>query len=920
MLKTNTDDDYWKRLIVDEGNFYQIVDLFEVQLINEYPDSIPKSKMSNINEYERFFNFWNSRLGLYSNTISYQPYQDEITNQISAPYCYSGDPANWELVGPVANSKHLLGLVRRVIHDPSVADSYLLASDYGGLWKKQQNSNSWVNVTDNFHSPGLAISEIVRDPKDNNHLIASTSSGLHTAGAKAGYGLGIIESFDNGNSWYFMWGFSAPDAKGIVKILFDPSDPDDNTLYAITYNTIYKSTDMGQNWNIVPGPAITIYDIFLDIEINSNGTIFLPISEFIGCGISHSSDEIVVAGATHNHSFKYENNSWSNFSSGDGGDCEVNWNDNKYYYSTQSSYHSNSTFSFSNQTGGFIGMEYEQDPSDPNIIYYAWGKTSSTSNAFFGKYDQTTDIKTKIYVPNEIDKVGAFGINTNNEYFVADFRATNELEPNRFVKSTDGGNTWTDLSNSTVYFSQGSTSLATVIVWKTIEDIIFNPDDPNELWISVGGVKTANGSPQAETLRVLHSVNGGTSWNDYSAGLSAFPVMALEYQAGSNNRIFAGTDAGVFYREPGMNQWQCFSNNLPTSIITDLDYNPCNSYLYASTYGRSMYKTYVPFDDNLQLIVDQPTVLWDKPKEIVSDVLIKSGTELTISNNMYISKGKKIMIEPGATLILDNAYLTNGCGESWEGIEVWGDKNEYQYTINGICAQGKLIIKQSTLENAVNAITLWKPNDWNKTGGIVIAEHANFINNRRTAEFISYRNFHPVTGETTDNLSSFTNCSFTYNDDYFIPTGRRDHVTLLNVRGVKFYGCDFNNKITDEPYSGNGIFALNSGYIISGACDNPGDEQPCQTYNNTKFAGFYRAVESANSSNTLNGIYIRNTDFENNGYGIYFSAVNNAVVVGNTFSLGVYDDCNYDAGNGIYLDNCKQFAIEDNVFSIPSSA
>jgi len=31
----------------------------------------------------------------------------------------------------------------------------------------------------------------------------------------------------------------------------------------------------------------------------------------------------------------------------------------------------------------------------------------------------------------------------------------------------------------------------------------------------------------------------------------------------------------------------------------------------------------------------------------------------------------KIIIEPGAKLILDGGTLTNGCGTMWQGIEVW---------------------------------------------------------------------------------------------------------------------------------------------------------------------------------------------------------------------------------------------------------
>jgi hypothetical protein len=35
-----------------------------------------------------------------------------------------------------------------------------------------------------------------------------------------------------------------------------------------------------------------------------------------------------------------------------------------------------------------------------------------------------------------------------------------------------------------------------------------------------------------------------------------------------------------------------------------------------------------------------------------------------------LPKGAKIIVEPGAKLILNNAWLHNDCGEEWQGIEV----------------------------------------------------------------------------------------------------------------------------------------------------------------------------------------------------------------------------------------------------------
>ncbi|RLD86274.1 MAG: hypothetical protein DRJ09_11980, partial [Bacteroidetes bacterium] len=460
-----------------------------------------------------------------------------------------------------------------------------------------------------------------------------------------------------------------------------------------------------------------------------------------------------------------------------------------------------------------------------------------------------------------------------------------------------------------------------IIIWKTIEDIIFNPENPNEMWISIGGVQTSNGSIQANTLRVLHSTNGGNTWYDYSEGLSAFPVMALEYQAGSDNRIFAGTDAGVFYRDPSMNSWKCFSHDLPTSIITDLDYNPCNKYLYASAYGRSLYKSYVPFDDNTQTSITNNNEVWNTPKELPNDLVIKTGSKLTISENVYITAGKKIIIEPGAKLIVDGGTLTNGCGNLWEGIEVWGNTTASQYPdANGNYAQGMLVLKNgATIENAVNAITNWKPGNWSKRGGIVYADNTNFINNRRSAEFMQYQNFDPATGDETNYKAHFTKCSFVYNDEYINNPTDRYHVTMWGVNGIKFKGCTFTNEISSEPNTGYGIYTIDAGFTVTDFCDSPNINCPNGSIHSS-FKGFLSGIESSNPEVPYYLISVFNSDFQSNAYGIKMTAVNAPVIVNNNIEPGIDYGCNNNAGYGIYFDNCKIFAIENNHFTLSTGA
>ena len=64
------------------------------------------------------------------------------------------------------------------------------------------------------------------------------------------------------------------------------------------------------------------------------------------------------------------------------------------------------------------------------------------------------------------------------------------------------------------------------------------------------------------------------------------------------------------------------------------------------------------------------TTTWDEPKHLIDNVLVKSGSTLTITDTVEINGGIKIMIEPGAKLVVDGGTLTKYCNARWQGIQV----------------------------------------------------------------------------------------------------------------------------------------------------------------------------------------------------------------------------------------------------------
>lgn len=74
--------------------------------------------------------------------------------------------------------------------------------------------------------------------------------------------------------------------------------------------------------------------------------------------------------------------------------------------------------------------------------------------------------------------------------------------------------------------------------------------------------------------------------------------------------------------------------------------------------------------DNSQSIKVDHDRQWLGAKDLKNDIIIKRGKVLEIHCRVSMAEGRKIIVEPGATLRLYNAQLHNDCGDQWNGIEV----------------------------------------------------------------------------------------------------------------------------------------------------------------------------------------------------------------------------------------------------------
>ncbi|MDR2084885.1 MAG: T9SS type A sorting domain-containing protein [Bacteroidales bacterium] len=326
--------------------------------------------------------------------------------------------------------------------------------------------------------------------------------------------------------------------------------------------------------------------------------------------------------------------------------------------------------------------------------------------------------------------------------------------------------------------------------------------------------------------------------------------------------------------------------------------------IYSGNVGHLIYP-YIWVNSN---ITSNTTI--NQPITFTNDVVINTGITLTVNSTMKMTSDCKIIVKPGAKLIVDGGVLTNACfDKTWYGIHISGNDTMPQTSQY----QGAVELKNSAIiENARFALMTYDLEDnYSTTGGIIYAENTTFKNNRKSAVFWAY----PPTGLQTirQNVSYFKNCTFIVDDSNLFENSGfefESHISMWGVTGVKIYGCTFENNTSNTSNRYKAIYTENAGYII---------DQQCSSYNLTScecknaptpsvFKGFDKAIVSTGSGSQY-AIRIDRSHFSNNITGISFKGFGNFQLS----RLNMSSETPYNNfPTGIYIDKCTGYKIEGN--------
>jgi hypothetical protein len=331
--------------------------------------------------------------------------------------------------------------------------------------------------------------------------------------------------------------------------------------------------------------------------------------------------------------------------------------------------------------------------------------------------------------------------------------------------------------------------------------------------------------------------------------------------------------------------------NLRTHLVNFLTPNSYNSYLSVNT--------------ALDYVVNVNET-WTKDRYFKGNIIVKPNVKLTINCLVAMTKGAKIIVQKKGTLYLNGGTITNISGQNWEGVQVEGDpaQNQLVNNITGFALdQGLLKIDSyGTISKASTATRNYITDASNNviyssSGGVIRATNARFIDNARDAEFISYTNF--ATG------SYFDLCDFKTAGTIGSPFLPYAHVSLWNVFGVQFRGCNFEYASTIYPGNeGYGIHSIDATYSVDRYIPVPSNPN---VYTASTFKKLNTGVRVDNA-NPLNVASVNNSIFTNNEVdAVYFSNMDAFVFDNNTIQTP-----SYPVNNGLYLNTCKYYTVKNN--------
>ena len=358
-----------------------------------------------------------------------------------------------------------------------------------------------------------------------------------------------------------------------------PSDP--NIIYFGSDGGIWRSANAGVNWTTL------------------NNTTFSA-TQFMSIAV-HPTEANYTLGGTQDNGTEYlvaaDGTTWVNSDGGDGGFAVIDQTSTSATSIT--AYHTyynqtNSQIGFTRATtttangdpnwSGFLGCggtangiactdatlfyapmvggPVASDSAGKNTLYFGSNKLYRSANI------GTTMTAASQTLPGGNERVSAIGISPQNDAV-------------RLIGSTLGKVYYSNTAGATMM-----TDVTGTLPARYVGRIAFSPTDQNTAYVALNGY----GIPGQHVMKTTNLNAPTPTWTNAGSGIPDVPTNALVIDPLDANKIYAGTDIGVFVTYNGGTNWAPLGTGLPRVAVFGMAIQPTSRVLRIATHGRGMYQ------------------------------------------------------------------------------------------------------------------------------------------------------------------------------------------------------------------------------------------------------------------------------------------------------------------------------------------
>ncbi|MCB0531487.1 MAG: T9SS type A sorting domain-containing protein [Lewinellaceae bacterium] len=559
--------------------------------------------------------------------------------------------ANWSALG-LENT----GSIGRIEVDPENPERIFVAAmghlfennSERGLFRSEDGGATWTRQL--FINDSTGVIDLAIHPLDPDTLFAVAWERVRRPAFRryGGPGCGIYRSTNGGDSWVKIAGGFPQNNVGRIGIALAPGNPD--VLYATVadetgyFKNTYKSLDLGDSWTpmsgqsnpnyssygwwfgqirVHPTDAKRVYNFGIDLRASNNGgsswydlggsmhvdhhALYIhpvnpdfmvegndggvyisqngglswsfrsiPVTQFYTSEIDFQKPERLYGGAQDNGTWRATDPNpdiWEHIYGGDGFVTLVNPTNSAIWYAEY-------------QYGGFGGSNgatrppftranwnapYVFDPNNPDILYFG-------GESLFKSVDRGL---TWTYFSGEMTtSSGSNGVVYGTISAIA-------------ISPVDGGVVWVGTDDGKVWMTPNGGNIwkivSAALPRRWVTRVVADPADPAAAWVCLSGYK--HGDAMAHIYR---TADAGQSWTPVSGNLPDIPVNDLILDPLAPGTLIAATDAGVFISYDNGANWTVLGAGLPNVPVLDLTLHAPTRALVAATFGRSMFRTYLP--------------------------------------------------------------------------------------------------------------------------------------------------------------------------------------------------------------------------------------------------------------------------------------------------------------------------------------